>query len=182
MSTAILVIDLINEFVTGRLGDPRAEAVVKVVKKVLDVARSKGFHIVYITDSHLPDDKEYELWGKHAKAGTFEAMIVPELEPKESDFHLYKRRYSAFYGTGLDPLLRDLCVENVVLTGVLTNICIQHTATDAYYRNYKVIVPRDCVDALSDKEQTKSLEFMKRMYGIEETNSEKLLDSWRNSV
>jgi len=91
------------------------------------------------------------------------------------DYHLYKRRYSAFYATGLDELLRELKIEAVILTGVLTNICIQHTAADAYYRGYKVIVPEDCVDALTNKEQADSLAFMKRMYGAEVTDSDKLI-------
>jgi nicotinamidase-related amidase len=75
----------------------------------------------------------------------------------------------------LDELLREFKVEAVILTGVLTNICIQHTAADAYFRGYKITVPRDCVDALTDAEQADSLAFMKRMYGAEVTDSATLI-------
>jgi nicotinamidase-related amidase len=176
MKNAIIVIDLIKEFVTGRLGNPRAQAVVPRVKRLLDAAHEAGSKVVYVTDAHLPGlDLEFKIWGAHAEAGTPGAEIVSELEPVPGDYHLYKRRYSAFYATGLDELLRELKIEAVILTGVLTNICIQHTAADAYYRGYKVIVPEDCVDALTNKEQADSLAYMKRMYGAEVTDSDKLI-------
>ena len=69
----------------------------------------------------------------------------------------------------------DVDLVEVVLTGVLTNICIQHTAADAYFRGYKITVPGDCVDALTDADQAESLAFMKRMYGAEVTDSAKLI-------
>jgi len=176
LKTAVLVIDLIEEFVSGRLGNPRARAVVPRVKKLLDAAHRLGTSVIYVTDAHLPGiDREFELWGTHAEAGTPGAEIVSGLEPIPGDYRLYKRRYSAFYATGLDELLRELKIEAVILTGVLTNICIQHTAADAYYRGYNVIVPEDCVDALTNKEQADSLAYMKRMYGAEVTDSNKLI-------
>jgi len=176
LSTAVLVVDLIQEFVTGRLGNPRAQAIVPRVKTILDVARRKGLKIIHVTDAHIPGvDTEFEVWGSHAEAGTPGAEIVPELAPQKSDFHLHKRRYSAFYATGLDELLRELNVKELIVAGVLTNICIQHTAADAYFRGYKVTVPRDLVDALTDEEQEDSLAFMKRMYGAEITDSKILI-------
>ena len=177
MSKAILVVDLIKEFVTGRLGNPRAQAVVPRVGRLLSAYRKKGLKVVHITDAHIPGvDLEFEVWDSHAEAGTPEAEIVPELTPQRGDFHLHKRRYSAFYASGLDELLRELGVKEVVITGVLTNICIQHTAADAFFRGYRIIVPRDCVDALTDEEQEDSLAFMKRMYGAEITDSQAVIE------
>jgi nicotinamidase-related amidase len=172
----ILVVDLINDFVTGKLGNPRAQAIIPNVSRLVNAARIKNIAIIYITDAHLHGiDLEFEVWGSHAEAGTLGAEIVPELEPLKGDFHLYKRRYSAFYATGLDALLRELEIDTIVLTGVLTNICIQHTAADAFFRGYNIIVPFDCVEALNDDEQKTSMEFMKRMYNIEVTDSEKII-------
>ena len=177
LKTAILVIDMIREFVTGRLGGPHAQGVVPGIKRLVDAARRFGSPVIYVTDAHLPGvDHEFEIWGSHAVAGSPEAEMVPELEPEESDQHLYKRRYSAFYATGLDALLRELKVDTVILTGVLTNICIQHTAADAYFRRYKVVVPTDCVNALTPEEQETSLAFMKRMYNAMLTDSSKVIE------
>lgn len=177
LKTAVLVIDMIREFVTGRLGGPHAQGVVLGIKRLLIAARQSGSPVVYITDAHLPGiDHEFTVWGSHAVAGSPEAEMVPELEPEEGDHRLYKRRYSAFYATGLDALLRELKVEAVVLTGVLTNICIQHTAADAYFRGYRVVVPTDCVNALTPEEQETSLAFMKRMYDATVTDSREAME------
>lgn len=177
LSTAVLIVDLIQEFVTGRLGNTRAQVVVPRVKTLLDAARRRGHRIIHVTDAHIPGvDAEFEVWGSHAEAGTPGAEIVPELAPQKGDFHLHKRRYSAFYATGLDELLRELGVKELILAGVLTNICIQHTAADAYFRGYKVTVPRDLVDALTDEEQEDSLAFMKRIYGADITDSKTLIE------
>ncbi len=177
MRTALLVIDMIREFVTGRLGGPHAQSVVPGIERLVDAARRSGSPVIYITDAHLPGvDHEFEIWGSHAVAGSPEAEMVPELEPGEGDHRLYKRRYSAFYATGLDALLRELKVDTVVLTGVLTNICIQHTAADAYFRGYRVVVPTDCVNALTPGEQETSLAFMERMYNAMLTDSGKAME------
>jgi nicotinamidase-related amidase len=165
LRTALLVIDMIREFVTGSLGGAHAQAVVPCISRLVEAARRGGSPVVYVTDAHLEGvDHEFDVWGSHAVAGSPEAEMVPELEPEKGEHRLYKRRYSAFYATGLDALLRELKVDTVVLTGVLTNICIQHTAADAFFRGYKVVVPTDCVNALTPGEQETSLAFMKRMY------------------
>lgn len=174
MRTALLVIDMIREFVTGRLGGAHAQAVVPYIRRLVEAARRGGSPVVYVTDAHLEGlDHEFDVWGSHAVAGSPEAEMVPELEPGEGDHRLLKRRYSAFYATGLDALLRELSVNTVVLTGVLTNICIQHTAADAYFRGYRVVVPTDCVNSLTPGEQETSLAFMKRMYNAMLTDSRK---------
>jgi len=175
-NSALIIIDLINDFVTGKFGNPRAQAVVLRTKELLQAARNEGMRIVYVTDAHLPGiDKEFEVWGAHAEKGTKGAEIVPELEPMENEIHLYKRRYSAFYATGLDAILRELDIKEIMLTGVLTNICIQHTAADAFFRGYQVIIPVDCVDALTDEEQEYSLNYIDKMYNADITTSDELI-------
>ena len=68
-----------------------------------------------------------------------------------------KRRYSGFFETGLDLVLRDRGVNSAILIGVLTNICRRATAHDAFFRGYNVIVPADAVGAMSSLEQVASL-------------------------
>jgi len=183
LKTALLVIDMIREFVTGRLGGAHAQAVVTGIERLVDAARRSGSPVVYITDAHLPGvDHEFEVWGSHAVAGSPEAEVVPELEPEEGDHRLYKRRYSAFYATGLDALLRELKVDTVILTGVLTNICVQHTAAAAYFRDYRVVVPTDCVNALTPEEQETSLAFMARMYDAMLTDSDSVVKTLEAST
>ena len=178
MKTAILVVDMIKEFVTGKLGGVHAQIIITNIKKLIESARKIDSPVIYLTDAHLEGiDREFEIWGSHAVAGSDEANIIHELEPEKGDFRLYKRSYSAFYGTGLDALLRELKVDTIVLTGVLTNICIQHTAADAFMRNYKVVVPSDGVNALTPDEQETSLNYMKRMYNAKITDIETIINT-----
>jgi nicotinamidase-related amidase len=172
METAVLVIDIINDFVSGALGSERSASIIPNVKRLLDGLRKKGVPVIYLTDAHLPGiDPEFELWPRHGEQGTEGAEILDEIRPVKGDFHLHKRSYSCFYGTGLDALLRDLEVKTLILTGLVTNICIQHTAADAFFRGYRILVPRDCVSSLSDEAQESSLKIMKEIYGAEITDS-----------
>jgi nicotinamidase-related amidase len=176
LKPAILVIDVIQDFVYGRFGSERAASILPRLRGLLDHARSRGVPVVYLTDAHLPEgDAEFEIWGEHAVMESEGAEIVDGLKPGEGDFRILKRHYSCFYATGLDALLRELGLDTVVLTGLVTDICVQHTAADAFFRGYKILVPKDCVEAVSDEAQEGSLGYMERMYGAEITSSEELI-------
>ena len=177
MKTAVLVIDVINDFVTGALGSDRAAAIVPRLHRLLDRARALGVPVIYITDAHLPvADREFEVWPRHAEKGSEGARVVDEVRPREGDHRIEKRRYSCFYATGLDALLRELGVDTVVLTGLVTHICIQHTAADAFFRGYRVVVPEDCVQAPTEEAHEASLRYMEEIYGAEVTSSEALIE------
>ena len=86
---AILVVDMLNDFVTGALGCPRALAIVEPTKKLLDEARKNNVPVIYCNDSHLKGiDKELEFWGDHAIRGTKGAEIIPEILPGYLDLEL----------------------------------------------------------------------------------------------
>lgn len=178
MTPAVLVIDMIKDFVTGKFENERAKEIVPNIKRLLESARSSDKPVVYISDSHSEEDPEFSIWGAHAVSGTEGSEVVPEVEPGEDDHTLEKQKYSAFYDTGLHTLLDELGADEVVLTGVLTHICIQHTAADAFYRNYDVIVPRGCVEDLSDDENESALSFIEENYGAEIMGFEELIESW----
>ncbi len=173
---AIIVIDMLKDFVYGALKCERALQIIPNIKRLLDYARRKGIPIIYANDAHLPEiDLEFKKWGPHAIKGTEGAEVIEELKPQEKDFIVEKRRYSAFYETGLDMLLRELNVDTLVLTGIHTNICVKHTAADAFYRGYKIIVPEDCVTAFKEEDHRWGLEYMREMYGARIMRSEELM-------
>jgi len=176
LRAAVIVTDMINDFVTGVFKNNRAAKTVPNIKALLDHARRKKIPVVYATDAHLPGiDREFDVWGKHAEAGSWGAEIIDELNPKKGDLRVFKRKYSAFQGTDLDQLLRELKVDTVILCGVVTDICIQHTAADAFFKSYKIIVPTDCVEAVDEPTQEAAIRFMKKAYGPEITTSKELL-------
>lgn len=169
MSRALLVIDMLNDFVreNGALPVPDAKNIIEPLKRLLDRARSEGWHVIYLADTHEPDDKEFEVWGAHAVKGTWGNEVIDELKPQEGEVVIPKRRFSGFFGTDLDLTLREKGVTEVVVTGVLTNICVMYTATDAYQRGYRVIVPRNCVAAVDPDMHRFALRQLKEVVGAE---------------
>ena len=166
---------MLNEFVHGRLGFNAAKQIIPSIKKLISVARSLNIPIIYICDSHEHGDYELTVWGPHAMKGTKEAEVINELKPEKSDIIVEKRTYSGFYKTTLEDILKKLNVDTLILTGVHTHICVQHTAADAFFRGYRLIIPVDCVAAISEDAHKSSLEYMKQMYKAELKSSEQLI-------
>jgi len=108
--------------------------------------------------------------------GTKGAEVIDELKPAESDFIIRKRRYSAFYETDLDLLLRELKVDTLVVVGLVTDICVQHTVADAFFRGYRIIIPKDCVEALTEEAQERGIKYLQRIYGCEITTVSDLME------
>jgi len=183
MKMSVIVVDMLNDFVTGALKCERASRIIPNIQCLLDFARKKKIPVIYVSDAHLPGvDDELELWSPHAIVGTKGAEIIEELKPVEGDYTLQKRRYSAFYETGLDPLLRELKVDTVVLVGLVTNVCIQHTAADAFFRGYRIIVPEDCVEAPTEEDQKTAINYLKTNYRSEITNVQELMKLMEKKV
>ncbi|MFQ5860380.1 MAG: cysteine hydrolase family protein [Dehalococcoidia bacterium] len=178
MAEAVLIVDMVHDFVHGKLKTDRAQWIIPNIQRLATAARRAGKPVVFVGDAHLPTDPEMAVWGEHAMRGTPEAATISELEPQPGDYVLEKRTYSAFHETGLDMLLRSLSVDTVVICGLHTNICDRHTSADAFHRGYQVVVPEDCVQALSDEEHSSGLEYLRRIYGAEVTSSQALATRW----
>jgi len=166
---ALIINDMQNDFIheKGALRVERAAACVEHIKKLKLKMKKEGSPVIYVCDTHFDVDEEFEKWGCHVLEGTWGAEIIDELNPDENDYVLKKRRYSGFFATALDLLLRQLKVDEIVLTGVVTDICIQHTAADAFYRGYRTVVPKSCTDTFSEEKKEYALNFMKEYYGTE---------------
>ncbi len=150
MKSAVLVIDMVRDFTDmeqGKVPNAGAGQIVPVIADFVAHARQAGAVIIWVIDSHRPGKPDWELENvrAHCEGGTLGVELAPPLAPLPEDYVITKRRYSAFVGTDLDLILRDNHIERVFLTGTKTNVCIRATATDAFERNYRVIVPRDCV-------------------------------------
>jgi nicotinamidase-related amidase len=174
---ALLVLDMLNDFMTGKIANPRAERIVPPIQQLLGQARAHrdDWLVVYANDAHLPSDFELRVWGEHAMAGTPGAQIIAELAARNGEFLLPKRFYSSFHETGLDPLLRQFGVDTLVLTGQHTNLCVRHTTADAFFRGYRVIVPQDAVESLSDDDHRSGLRYLAAMYKIDLPDTKQLL-------
>jgi nicotinamidase-related amidase len=147
----LVVLDMINDYLTPGmpLEVPRARDVVPAVKRRIDEARGAGVPVIYVCDTHAPDDTDFHDWPRHAVAGTPGPDVWPEIAPREGDHVVRKRTYSAFTGSSFGPLLDELGADEIVLTGCATEIGIYVTATDALQRGFVVTVPPDAQAGMS---------------------------------
>jgi nicotinamidase/pyrazinamidase len=165
--TALLITDMIHDFIDedGALHVPGAKAIVPRIAELAREARAAGAHVIYINDTHDPDDSEFKMWPEHAVRGSRGSAITEGLEPEEGDHVIEKTRYSGFFETQLDDLLKRLGVNHVVITGTVTNICVLSTATDASMRGYMVSVPADAVAAFTTEDQQFTFKQVEKVLG-----------------
>lgn len=145
------------------------QAAVAPTARVLDAARRAGVPIVYIKQGFKPDgsDRPLALRSHPLQSQTFAAIgqeveapdgsmsrvmiedtwntdIIDELAPKEGDHVVWKRRFSAFYRTELEQLLSDLGVDQLIVTGCTTSVCVDSTIRDAMFRDLCCLLLEDC--------------------------------------
>lgn len=170
MKRALLVIDMLNDFVKegAPLEVPETRKVIPAIKREIERARAASEPVIYICDSHEPDDKEFKRfgWPAHAVKGTEGAKVVKELEPEEKDIVIHKTTYSGFYNTQLEEKLRELGIDTLRLTGCVTHICVMFTASDAVLRGYNVEVVKDAVAGLAPEDHEAGLRIMKNVLGV----------------
>jgi ureidoacrylate peracid hydrolase len=147
--TAMIVVDMQNDFVApgGGLETPAARAMVPKLVEALQICRSAGIKVIYTTHAHRRDGCDMGLFDDiHPPVanrtavvdGTPGVEIYHEVAPAEGEHVIKKHRYSGFFGTDLDIILREWGVDTVVISGTTTENCCHATARDAMFRNYRV--------------------------------------------
>lgn len=151
---AVLVVDLTRQFSDeswplGRsdTGDACVEANVELIA----AAREHGVPVVYVKGREAGDsidgfgaERVSKSVGSHFDPGEGNE-IRPEIAPGEDEVVVRKPRRSAFFGTMVDTLFREQGIDTVILTGMVTSGCVRSTAVSAFQRDYRVIVPEECV-------------------------------------
>ena len=145
---AIVVVDMLVGFVrSGKLCSPRYDPLVPPMRERLAAAEADGVPLVFLVDTHRPDDPEFAMFPPHCVEGSGEDEVVPEFrEFAERGTVLRKRTFSGFYGTGLEDVLERLSPRLVEVMGVCTDICVLHTVAGLRARGYEVLVQRDLVE------------------------------------
>lgn len=168
MSKALLVIDMLKDFLKkeGALYIGDAGRTIENVSRRVQEWRLQGSPVIYIVDRHLPHDAEFKMFPPHCLAKEQGGEIIDELAPAQEDIVIFKRRYSAFFGTDLDLTLRELAVNELELTGVCTQICVLYTAADARMLNYAVTVRKDCVASFDQEAHIFALKEMEKTLGV----------------
>jgi|TARA_B100000809_G_scaffold9622_1_gene9105 nicotinamidase/pyrazinamidase len=172
MSNVVLVVDMLIGFMEpGKnlyCGD-EARQIIPNIKRLIESEQAAGSSIIFIADTHHPDDLEFEMFPVHCVRGTEECEVIPELADYVT-VTLRKRRYSAFYETDLEKRLKTLNPEKIILVGVCTDICVMHTTADARNRDYAVEVPIDCVASFDPDAHRHALDHMEKILGAKLTS------------
>ena len=165
---ALLIIDMIKDFIhaDGALycGDTSRKIIPFIQGKIDEFHRSNDL-VVFLCDSRDEDDLEFKMFPKHSVAGTEGSEIIDELPVKEKDIIIQKKRYSAFYGTNLDVVLKENNASEVEVVGVCTSICIMDTVGDLKNRDCEVTVYKKGVADFDQKAHRFALQRMSNIYG-----------------
>ena len=161
--SALLVIDMQRFFL-----DPDSPtftcgglAILPKVKKLIRAFRTAGRPVIFTRHVHHPDGLDAGImgwwWEGMCLEGSPESEIHEELAPEDGEKVILKHRYSAFYNTDLETVLRCLKVRDLAITGIITNMCCESTARDAYYRDYRIFFPADGTGSISEDMHLASL-------------------------
>jgi len=149
-AAALLVIDMQNAFLhpRGAIYLPAAAAVVPRVAALAAAFRAAGRPVLYTRHAEDAGGANAGLmakwWdGSSPAEGTWDAEVFEELAPRPGDAVIPKIRYNAFMATDLEPRLRQAGIEDLVVAGVMANLCCESTAREAFMRDYRVFFPAD---------------------------------------
>jgi ureidoacrylate peracid hydrolase len=198
--TALIVIDMQNDFIAkegliAREGRDVSQAVAMAeeLPKLLKTARDAGVFVVFVRNVYTTDNNFYlsDAWLEQAarkRNGGYTRISVCGENSWSGDFYgdvrplpgepiVTKHRYSAFYNTDLDTILRANGIRTVVLTGVVTNVCVETSAREAFVRDYYVAVVKDGTAAYSQADHDMTLLNIDRFFG-EVTSIAELQELW----
>ncbi len=177
--SALVVVDMLNDFVDGVLGNPSARGIVDPIAELTARARAtRDWVVIYANDAHELSDVELRVFPPHAMAGTPGAAVVDELQPEHEDVVVPKRFYSSFTASALEHELRSHDVGRLVMVGQHTDCCVRHTAYDAFAKGFEITV---CPDATTvyepgspepaSERQARALDYLRTYYGARVVDS-----------
>jgi nicotinamidase-related amidase len=157
--SALLIIDCQNFFVSGP--EPDGAPILPRIKELAGTFRDAGRPVIFTRHMHKADGSDFGMigkwWSENIIENTPESEIHPALEVEPSDIIIRKNRYSAFHDTDLDEHLKKLAVEDLVITGVMTNLCCETTARVGFMKDYRIFLPADANGTSSEEMHVASL-------------------------
>jgi nicotinamidase-related amidase len=163
---ALILIDVINDLAFDD-GEKLLKHALPMAKRIAALkARAKQADIpsIYVNDNFGKWQSDFQKSVEHCLTDDVPGKpLATILQPEEDDYFVLKPKHSGFYSTTLDLLLTHLGAKTLVLTGIAGNICVLFTANDAYMRDYRLIIPADCVASNTLKENNSALELMKKV-------------------
>lgn len=151
--TAMIVVDMENDFVAegAPLETPAAREMIPKLRDALATCRDAGIRVIYTTHVHRRDGSDLGLFGRSRMLRNGEALadgtpgvdIYPDIAPRPDEPVIRKHRFSAFFGTDLEMILRGSGIDTVIIAGATTENCCHATARDAFFHDYQVVFLSD---------------------------------------
>jgi nicotinamidase-related amidase len=136
-------------------------AILPNLKKLIQAYRVSNLPVIYTRHVHHPGLLDAGImgwwWEGMCLEGSPESEVCQEIAPQPGEKEILKHRYSAFYNTDLETILRCMKIEDLVITGIMTNMCCESTARDAYYRDYNVFFLADGTGSINEEMHLASL-------------------------
>lgn len=181
---ALLLIDVINdlEWEDGEQIEPHAREMSARIAELKARAKTLGIPVVYVNDNFGQWRSDLNALVKHLlEDGVRGEFLARELHPDEDDYFVLKPKHSGFFSSSLELLLGYLGSRTLILTGLAGNICVLFTANDAYMRDFKIVVPRDCLASNQTDQNEYALNVMSHILKADtraaaEIDLKKLLD------
>lgn len=179
MSTALVVVDMMNAFFEGEPLKPLRKELTARVNELVDAAKQKGMPVVNIRTQH---ERNKSTWTRSMIAddqgfvfvGDDDAQNVEGLAVEDA-VQVVKTRDNSFYGTDLEERLKNLHAEKIVLCGVSTHTCVAVTAAEAYARNREVILAKDAIASHVPDVHERTLELLNAEYRQPILSNEEIL-------
>jgi nicotinamidase-related amidase len=151
---------------------------------VLDAARQVHIPVIFFREAHRRNLVDFgrELDGVekvHLLEGDRSSELVDALAPREDEYVITKRRYSCFFGTDLEILLKGLEVDTLVLLGGLTDVCVHYTFVDAHQHDYYTRVVEDCCGGSTHARHAAALDAMEYLQTGARRTSAEVIGAWR---
>jgi isochorismate hydrolase len=131
------------------------------VLSIIEACRSVDIRTIFTRHGHKNISEDGGMlvawWGDLIEYGSKDWELINALKPSDTDGVIDKNRYSVFHGTGLDESLRSRKIEELIITGVMTNCCCETTARDAFVRDYRVFFVSDATATANDELHVASL-------------------------
>lgn len=136
-------------------------AILPTLKRLIASFREADRPVIYVRHVHHPNRLDAGImgwwWEGMCLEGSPESEVQADITPLSNEKVVLKHRYSAFYNTDLETVLRCLKIEDLVISGIMTNMCCESTARDAYYRDYRVFFLADGTGTINEEMHLASL-------------------------
>jgi nicotinamidase-related amidase len=160
---ALLLIDVINdfEFEGGEELFRFALPAARIIARLKERARLAKVPVIYVNDNFGRWRSDFKKIVIHCLEDQVRGQPIAELlAPDEDDYFVLKPKHSGFFSTTLDLLLEHLGARTLILTGIAGNNCVLFTASDAYMRDYQLLVPSDCTVSIKQAQNESALRQM----------------------